>query len=115
VLIDQDAFGKGFSEGRRVIPFTAREGQYWGPPTNGAQAVSELSASRVRYVVVGWPAFWWLDHYPELRAHLDAHFDRVLDNERLKVFAAHTPASPAAPPGPCAASPPSPPTSRGQG
>jgi hypothetical protein len=35
---------------------------------------------------VGWPAFWWLDHYPELRAHLGEHFTRVLDTERLKVF-----------------------------
>ncbi len=91
VLVDQDAFGKGFAAGRRAIPFTEREGRYWGPPADGAQAVAELirlSASGARFVVVGWPAFWWLDHYPELRAHLGEHFTLVLDTDRLKIFEA---------------------------
>ncbi|MEA2600151.1 MAG: hypothetical protein QOF89_1143 [Acidobacteriota bacterium] len=89
VLVDQDAFGQGFAAGRRAIPFTEREGRYWGPPADGAQAVAgliRLRAAGARFVVVGWPAFWWLDHYPELRAHLGEHFTRVLDTERLKVF-----------------------------
>jgi hypothetical protein len=94
VLIDQDSFGKGFSEGRRAIPFTAREGRYWGPPSGGAQAVAELSASEARYVVIGWPAFWWLDDYPELCAHLDERFACVLDNDRLKVFCRLLPPGP---------------------
>lgn len=89
VLIDQDAFGKGFAAGRRAIPFTEREGQYWGPPTDGAEAVAELirSASGARFVVVGWPAFWWLECYPELGTYLGEHFTCVLDTDRLKVFA----------------------------
>jgi len=89
VLADPDTFGEGFAAGRRAIPFTEREGRYWGPPADGAQAVAELnrlSASGARFVVFGWPAFWWLDHYPELRGHLDERFDRVLDTDRLKVF-----------------------------
>ena len=100
VLVDQDAFGQGFSTGRRAIPFTEREGRYWGPPADGAQAVAELTrlcAMETRFVVIGWPAFWWLDSYPELRAHLDARFTRVLDTGRLKVFEARR--SPAAPAG----------------
>ena len=91
VLIDQDAFGKGFAAGRRAVPFTEREGVYWGPPADGAQAVAELSrrvAAGARVVVVGWPAFWWLDHYAELRAYLYENFISVLDNERLKIFKA---------------------------
>lgn len=88
VLIDQDAFGKGFASGRRVILFTEREGQYWGPPKDGAQAVTELVRARARFVVVGWPAFWWLDYYKEFRDHLAEHFTLVLDNDRLKVFEA---------------------------
>lgn len=89
VLVDQDAFGQGFAAGLRALPFTEREGQYWGPPVDGAHAVAELirlRAAGARFVVVGWPAFWWLDHYPELRAHLGEHFTPVLDTERLKVF-----------------------------
>lgn len=100
VLIDQDAFGKDFAAGRRAIPFTEREGQYWGPPADGERAVDELTrlcAEGARFVVVGWPAFWWLGSYPELRAHLDARFIRVLDTGRLKVFEARrSPAAPAA-------------------
>jgi hypothetical protein len=89
VLIDQDAFGKGFTAGRRAVPFTEREGSYWGPPTDGAQAVAELGrlvAAGARFVVVGWPTFWWLDYYGELRAYLQERFTCRLDNERLKIF-----------------------------
>jgi hypothetical protein len=94
VLVDQDAFGAGFAAGRRAVPFPEREGRYGGPPADGAEAVAELVRLRapdgapIRFVVVGWPAFWWLESYPELRAHLAEHFTRVLDNERLQVFAA---------------------------
>ncbi len=91
VLVDQDAFGRGFAAGRRAVPFTEREGRYMGPPVDGAQAVAELlrlGAAGARFVVVGWPAFWWLEHYPELRAHLGGHFTCVLDTDRLKVFEA---------------------------
>ncbi|HVR98764.1 MAG TPA: sulfotransferase [Thermoanaerobaculia bacterium] len=88
VLIDQDSFGKGFAAGRKIIPLTQREGQYWGPPADGPRAVDELRAAGARFVVVGWPAFWWLDHYPELRAHLGERYACVLDSTRLKVFAA---------------------------
>lgn len=73
MLVDQDAFGRGFAAGRRALPFPEREGRYWGPPADGAQAVAELTrlcATGAGFVVAGWPAFWWLDHYPELRAHL---------------------------------------------
>jgi hypothetical protein len=89
VLVDQDAFGKGFAADRRAVPFTEREGRYWGPPADGREAVAELvrvCASGTRFVVVGWPAFWWLECYPELRAYLDESFTRVLDSDRLKVF-----------------------------
>lgn len=94
VLIDQDAFGKGFAAGRQAIPFTERDSRYWGPPADGAAAVAELvrrAAAGARFVVVGWPAFWWLDHYAELRAHLAGRFTCVLDTAQLKVFEARFP------------------------
>jgi hypothetical protein len=93
VLVDEDAFGRGFAAGRPALPFPEREGRYGGPPADGAQAVAELDrlrASGARFVVVGWPAFWWLEHYPELGAYLRERFTCVLDTERLKVFDAGT-------------------------
>jgi hypothetical protein len=104
VLIDQDAFGKGFTADRRAVPFTERQGVYWGPPADGAEAVAELSrliADGARFVVVGWPAFWWLDYYEELRAHLRERFTYVLDNERLKIFQASWCRSPGRATSPC--------------
>jgi GT2 family glycosyltransferase len=46
-----------------------------GYPRDGAEAVAHLEALRVRgasHLVVPNHAFWWLEHYPELRTHLDA-------------------------------------------
>ncbi|MEA2563615.1 MAG: hypothetical protein QOH06_5119 [Acidobacteriota bacterium] len=118
VLVDQDAFGKGFTAGRHAVPFIEREGRYWGPPADGAQAVAELIrliAAGTRFVVFGWPAFWWLDFYTELRDHLAERFTCVLDNDRLKVFDARSPAARGAPRNPSATWPTSPPTSRERG
>jgi hypothetical protein len=91
ILVDQDAFGRGFAAGRRVTPFLERNGQYWGPPPDGETAVLELERLRrggAQIVVVGWPAFWWLTHYPELGELLRRDYDCALSNERLQVFVA---------------------------
>ena len=50
-------------------------GNYAGHhPADDAAALAhlaDLAAAGWRYLVVPEPAFWWLDHYPRLRAHLD--------------------------------------------
>lgn len=75
--------------GRRCLPFLERNGEYWGAPADDETAVREFERLRTlgaRFIVFGWPAFWWLDHYAGLSQHLRSRFPCVLDNERLIVF-----------------------------
>jgi glycosyltransferase involved in cell wall biosynthesis len=89
VLIDDDVLGLTWGC-ERAHPFIERDGIYWGPAADDATAVAELRRMReagARYVVVIWSSFWWLDHYPALKAELDAAAMPLLDDERVKVFA----------------------------
>ena len=52
--------------GRARLPMVERDGTYWGPPVDDLVAVEELVRLHHRgaeYLVVAWPAFWWLEHY----------------------------------------------------
>jgi glycosyltransferase involved in cell wall biosynthesis len=88
VLIDDDLLGLTW-RCARAHPFLERNGMYWGPPPDDATAVAELRRMRdagARYAVVVWPSFWWLDHYPALKAELAAAATPLLEDERVKVF-----------------------------
>ncbi len=53
-------------------------------PAHGTQAVAQLDALRAkgaRYLLVPKPAFWWLDHYTDLKAHLESHCRLALQDE----------------------------------
>ena len=96
ILVDGQQVGRELALGRRALPFLERDGTYWGAPPDGATAVSELSRLReagAGFIAFAWPAFWWLDHYPELAGHLEAHFRCALRNERLVVFDLRAPAA----------------------
>lgn len=74
---------------RPTLPFLERDGRYWGSPPDDATAISELERLRgagARFLVVGWPAFWWLDHYRGFAAYLRERHPCRLENERLVVF-----------------------------
>jgi hypothetical protein len=90
VLVDEQGFGRDFAPRRRALPFLEREGVYGGAPSDGAVAVGELERMRrehgAKYIAFGWPAFWWLDHYGELRDHLRSQYDCILENKRLVIF-----------------------------
>jgi hypothetical protein len=90
ILVDQAQWGAGrVLGGRRCLPFLERDGQYWGPPPDEATAIRELERLRragAEFVVVAWPAFWWLDHYDGLHRHLRSAYRCVLKNDRLVVF-----------------------------
>ena len=75
--------------GRNSLPFLEREGHYWGPPPNDETAIRELERLRqsgARFLMFGWPTFWWLEHYGAFHRHLRARFGCVVENDRLVVF-----------------------------
>lgn len=88
ILIDQEGFGEEFSAGRKRIPFLEQDGKYNGLPEDDEAAITafeRLLLQQPNYVVVGWPCFWWLDHYKKFAARLQ-EYDCVMRNERLIVF-----------------------------
>jgi hypothetical protein len=89
ILVDQAQFDATIAAGHRVIPFLERDGQYDGIPQDDDVAIRELERlqrSGARYIVFGWPAFWWLEHYRKFHAYLQSKFNAILHNDRLIVF-----------------------------
>jgi hypothetical protein len=48
--------------------------------------LERLRSSDARFLAIAWPAFWWLDHYAELHAHVSERFRCLLRNERVILF-----------------------------
>jgi hypothetical protein len=90
VLVDGNQWDPEVTnDGRRPIPFTERDGQYWGPPPDDETAIQEVERQRnggAGFIVFGWPAFWWLDYFGGLRDHLAARYNRVARNSRIVVY-----------------------------
>jgi hypothetical protein len=90
ILVDDNQWATDSTvAGRRRMPFLERQGSYWGPPPDDATAIQELARLQqlgARYMVFGWPAFWWLDHYAGLRQHLHSSSRCLLKNKRVVVF-----------------------------
>jgi hypothetical protein len=73
VLVDDDTFELEAFDGWHMLPFLERDGHYWGRPRDARQAVDELERMRkagAGFIVFGWPALWWLDHYAAFAEHL---------------------------------------------
>jgi hypothetical protein len=76
-------------ENHRVVPFTEKDGDYWGPPENDRAAIDELERLRrsgANFIVIGWPAFWWLDCYKSFNSYLRSGFRCILENSRVIAF-----------------------------
>ncbi len=89
VLIDDCRWGMDATRDRRALPLTAKDGQYAGPPAGDDEALEELDRTLgddVRFVVVGWPSFWWLEAYPRLSEQLYADLGLAFEDERVKIF-----------------------------
>jgi glycosyltransferase involved in cell wall biosynthesis len=91
ILLDDEDWGVGPElAGRRRFAFLERDGEYWGAPPDDVTALAELERLRragARWLVIVWPAFWWLEQYAEFAASLQRRFRCVLANDRLRVFA----------------------------
>jgi hypothetical protein len=65
------------------------EGEYWGKPADDAQAIGEVERLRqqgAKFLVIGWPAFWWLSYYSRFSEYLKLKFRCVVGDERVMVF-----------------------------
>lgn len=88
ILIDQEGFGEEFSAGRIRIPFLEKDGEYYGLPASDVEAIAafnRLQVKQPRYIVIGWPSFWLLDHYKKFNDFLHK-YPCIMRNERLIVF-----------------------------
>jgi GT2 family glycosyltransferase len=79
-------------DGRRGWHFPLdEEGRYAGSyPANSAEAVAHLEELRAKgadYLLFPRPSFWWLDHYPEFRRHLEANYPTVVREDDCLIFA----------------------------
>ncbi|MDZ7953095.1 glycosyltransferase family A protein [Nostoc sp. DedQUE09] len=89
ILVDENQWGCEILAELDALPFLEHEGQYWGAPLDDEMAIQELERMRqagASFMIIAWPAFWWLDYYSGLRNYLSSNFRRVLDNSRLVVF-----------------------------
>jgi hypothetical protein len=90
ILVDQEQWETvGDFSDHSVHPFLERDGQYWGPPPDDQTAIQELERMRktgANFIVFGWPAFWWLDHYGGLHDYLSSKCRCILQNSRLIAY-----------------------------
>ena len=90
IMIDQEALGAEFTDGRHRIPFLELGGLYGGCPADDAAAINELERQRSEggagFLAVAWPAFWWLEYYAAFASHLRATYPCVLSSDRLVAF-----------------------------
>jgi hypothetical protein len=96
ILVDDGQWETGeILPGRRAIPLPERDGVYWGPPADERVALAEFERLReggAGFIVFGWPAFWWLEHYRMLADSLRTRFRCVASNERIIAFDLNQPA-----------------------
>ncbi|WP_428939323.1 glycosyltransferase family 2 protein [Fontivita pretiosa] len=73
-----------------IVPFTEHAGQYWGPPADDEAAIRELRRHRaagVRWLLIAWPAMWYLEHYHRFAEHLGFRYPCVCRDQHLVAYA----------------------------
>ena len=89
ILVDDAHWPRFALAPRQVIPFIERDGEYWGPPEDDAQAIREFDRLRqggAEFIVFASPAFWWLDYYTGFGTYLRSSFRLVGDDTRMIAF-----------------------------
>ena len=89
VFVDDNQVTTELGREFHAIPFLERNGKYWGAPEDDATAIRELERLRsagAKYIVFAWPAFWWLEHYPEFRSHLKTNFRCIAHTALIAIF-----------------------------
>jgi len=92
IAVDEDQLmlqNLGMLEQRRALPFPESDGRYAGKPPDDATAVRDLERLRgagAAFLVIFWPAFWWLEHYRGFAQYVDHRFARTVSGRDLMVF-----------------------------
>ena len=89
ILVDEDFMNPQELPDREITRCMERDGCYWGSPADSEEALREferLFARGADYIVIVFPAFWWLEYYKELNARLRHSFPCVFQNERIVLF-----------------------------
>ena len=78
-------------DGRRGWHFPrTEEGFYAGHyPADSREAIAQLEAVRQEggdFLLLPRTGFWWLDHYDDLRAHLEEHYAEVARDDTCVLF-----------------------------
>ena len=93
ILIDEGKFdSQDIFEDRHIIRFNEHNGYYGGPPEDDFSAIQELERllkTCAKFIVISWPAFWWLQYYEEWHQYLRTNFPCILENVRLIIFDLH--------------------------
>ena len=96
-LIDRGDWGMSDSRDLRPVGFLLADDPYAGDPDGSASAIAALDrhvASGTRFLVLGWPAYWWLEEYPEFARRLRSRHACVFESERVQIYALSGHASP---------------------
>jgi lipopolysaccharide biosynthesis protein len=89
ILVAEDGSPTLVPRDRLVPMLLESDGKYSGPPADDETAIREVEQLRqqgARFLVVTWPAFWWLDCYSGMQQHLRSRCQCLLENERLVLF-----------------------------
>jgi hypothetical protein len=90
ILLDDETWGREeiFGPGR-ARPLLEREGVNWGPPGDDDVAVAEFERMRAdgaHFLVLAWPAFWWLDYYPRFFEHVRSRSTRLRKSQQVEIY-----------------------------
>jgi glycosyltransferase involved in cell wall biosynthesis len=89
LLVDGNTWGAHEIFGGRALPVMEHDGQPWGDPADTKTLLDELERQRrhgVRFLVLAWPAFWWLDYYEGLRAALTSQATCIAQDNLLAMY-----------------------------
>ena len=89
IVVDDNSWGHELFAGYNVMAFMEHDGESWGAPSYGQSRIRDVGRQRLssgHYIVIGWPAFWWLDFYSTLREHLQSWHRCILRKNRLIVY-----------------------------
>jgi hypothetical protein len=77
VLADDDQV-RSLISGIECLPYTERDGMYWGPPGTAEEAVRELDRQLARgaeWFVIAWPMTWIIERFSPLVTLLGQRFE----------------------------------------